>query len=120
MANVRALLYRKRIIRRKVDLNAVGEVLRPHRIWSSLPNLARATLLNTASEAAGEVAVAREKGQHEIIYNVIIIIIIIKIIIIIYDSASRARPSAPPLPQPFDRRRLRPRSDDTTRFLRRP
>lgn len=36
---------RKRdFIRRKVDLNAVGEVLRPHRIWSSLPNLARATL----------------------------------------------------------------------------
>jgi len=62
MANSRALLYRTRIIRRKVDLNAVGEVLRPHRIWSSLPNLARATLLNTASEAAGEVAVAREKG----------------------------------------------------------
>lgn len=36
---------RKRdFIRRKVDPNAVGEVLRPHRIWSSLPNLARATL----------------------------------------------------------------------------
>jgi len=62
MANSRVLLYRKRIIRRKVDLNAVGEVLRSHRIWSSLPNLARATLLNTASKAAGEVAAARERG----------------------------------------------------------
>lgn len=58
------LLYGKRIIRRKVDLNAVGEVLRPLRIWSSLPNLARATLLNTARAAAGEVARrrARERG----------------------------------------------------------
>lgn len=40
-------------------LTPVGEVLkRPRRIWSSLPNLARATLLNTARTAAAAVAVA--------------------------------------------------------------
>lgn len=43
----------RRIIRRKVDLKIIGEVLRPLRIWSSLPNLARATLLNMASSGGG-------------------------------------------------------------------
>lgn len=43
------IIQEANFIRRKVDLNAVGEVPRTSRIWSSLPNLARATLLNTAS-----------------------------------------------------------------------